>query len=62
MARKSRELRVISYFTYPDGRVVLWDDLSEEEKERIRAEQAKRTGEVMSEYYRTHPSKYFDSL
>lgn len=62
MASKSRELRVISYFTYPDGRVVLWDDLSENEKERIRNEQAKRSAEVMSEYYRTHKTEYYKSL
>lgn len=62
MAQKSCELRVISYYTYADGNVALWNDLSESEKIKIRKAQAKQSSEVMSEYYRTHKTEFYKGL
>lgn len=54
MGRKSRGMEVVFYYEYPDGHRVLYSSLSEEEKQRIAAEQAERLRKIMTEYYRTH--------
>lgn len=41
-----------------EDKIILWNDLSEEQKEKIIQKMSERLSVVMSEYYSNHPEEY----
>lgn len=51
-------LTVVGYIHLNDGRTVPVDEMTTEERERVKSSMERRLSRVMSEYYRLHPDEF----
>ena len=58
----AKAIIVKSFVISQDGTVKAFDDLSKDEKENLFDKMARRSAAIMSEYYSTHDSEYYNSL
>lgn len=51
-------LTAVGYIHLKDDRVIPIEDMTAEEKERVKKSTSERLSRVMSEYYRQHPDEF----
>lgn len=55
---KGKKIGFICYIIEGNEPPKLWDSLTDERKEQIRADWRRRLSETMSEYYTQHPDEF----
>ena len=56
--QKKDDITVVGFLILEDGRTVPFEEATEEEIQRFRANAARRLSERLSEYYTQHPEEY----